>query len=213
LSIRPFWVIAAVAIVARTAAAQVGAPVPVITPAVESSAIHAGGIQRLAVRVALPRGNHVQSNKPRDPSLIPTELRLTPPDGIKLEEIVFPPSAELKVAGLPEMLAVFEENFDIGVQLAVGVDRAPGSVSVPARLRYQACNETMCFPPKTVSFEWTFSIVPPSAKSAKGNPELFNSIRFGHGERPEAGLPPTGGALPQPLPPLWPRPQGSTTSF
>ena len=47
---------------------------------------------RVALKVSLPEGLHTQSNKPRDPLLIPTELAIEAPAGIAAEEIVWPPS-------------------------------------------------------------------------------------------------------------------------
>jgi hypothetical protein len=40
--------------------------------------------------VRLPQGLHVQSNKPRDPDLIPTDLAVVPPKGATLVDVVYP---------------------------------------------------------------------------------------------------------------------------
>ncbi|HTL02388.1 MAG TPA: cytochrome c biogenesis protein CcdA [Vicinamibacterales bacterium] len=201
MKIRPLWVIALVAIAAGIAGAQPSPPVPTITPLVESSGVHPGETARLAVRVGLPKGVHVQSDKPRDPDLIATALTFTPPDGITISEVVFPASIDIKIANLPGLYAVFEENFDIGVQLAVAPGTPAGDVKIPAKLRYQACNETMCFNPKTGELEWTIRVVPASAKVVKSNADVFSAIRFGHGERPgtpAAGAPAISVATPVP---------------
>jgi thioredoxin:protein disulfide reductase len=182
LTIRPLLVIALVAVALRMAAAQGGPPVATLSPIVESAEVHAGGTLRAALRVSLPRSYHVQSNKPRDPLLIPTVLTITAPDGITVREVVFPPSKDLKQAGQAEALAVFEENFVIGIQLAVGSGQAPREVTVPARLRYQACDETMCYSPTTKELSWTFRIVPDRTKVTTANGDLFNAIRFGSGD-------------------------------
>ena len=60
-----------------------------------------------------------------------------------------PASIDIKIDGLPGLYAVFEENFDIGVQLTVAPGTPEGDIRIPAKLRYQACNEKQCFPPKT----------------------------------------------------------------
>jgi thioredoxin:protein disulfide reductase len=176
---------------AAIAAAQGGPPVPALSPIVERNGIHAGDTLRAALRVHLPPKFHVQSNEPRDPSLIATVLTMTPPDGITVSEIVFPPSRDLKQAGLTEPLAVFEENFDVGVQLAVAADRPVGDVTVPAQLRYQACDENLCYVPSTLKFSWTFRIVPPATKVSVADADAFRSIRFGQGERPGTPAPET----------------------
>src|SRR4030095_13679871 len=51
-----------------------------LTPLVESEA-RSGASVRAACLVALPAQLHVQSDAPRDPSLIPTVLTIDPPDG------------------------------------------------------------------------------------------------------------------------------------
>ena len=40
-----------------------------------------GGQVRAALKVSLPEGLHTQSNKPRDPTLIPTVLTIDPHRG------------------------------------------------------------------------------------------------------------------------------------
>jgi hypothetical protein len=45
-----------------------------LAPVVEHDRAHAGETIRLALLVKLPDGFHVQSNAPRDPTLIPTVL-------------------------------------------------------------------------------------------------------------------------------------------
>jgi thiol:disulfide interchange protein DsbD len=184
LSTRQLLALALIAIASAIAAAQAGPPAPTISPIVESSAVYPGGTLRGALRVSLPRTFHVQSNQPRDPSLIPTVLTITPPDGVTVSEVVFPPSTDLKQAGQAQALAVFEESFDIGIQLKVAPDKPTGDITVPARLRYQACDESLCYIPSTLQFNWTFRVVPAGAKVVKTNADVFSRIRFGHGEQP-----------------------------
>jgi len=48
------------------------APRRPVTPLVERAAVPPGGPARLALKVSLPESLHTQSNKPLDPTLIPT---------------------------------------------------------------------------------------------------------------------------------------------
>src|SRR5690348_14708855 len=79
--------------------AQIVRPKADIAPVVERSSIPGGSPVRVALQVSLPEGLHVQSNQPRDASLIPTELTVTPPPGVSVVEIVYPPSTDLKQVG------------------------------------------------------------------------------------------------------------------
>src|SRR5690606_35175645 len=109
-----------------------------VTPLVERTAVQPGSTVRLALEVALPDGLHVQSNRPRDPSLIPTTLTIDPAPGLSDIRIAFPPPADFLLQGLDEPLAVFESTFLIGVEATVADGQSPGELVVPARLRYQA---------------------------------------------------------------------------
>ena len=129
-----------------------------VAPVLEADGVHAGDVIRGALTVSLPPGFHVQSNKPRDPSLIATELTIDAPDGVSVKEVVFPTPGNLKLQGADQPLAVFAERFAIGVQFALAPGISQGPIKVPARLRYQACNDKACFPPKTVEISVPYSV-------------------------------------------------------
>src|SRR5688572_27978543 len=90
-----------------------------ITPLSESAAVHAGTVARVALQVRLPEGFHVQSNQPRDPTLIPTVLCVDPPENVRAVEVVFPSSTDFQQKGSTQPLAVFEREFAIGVRLMI----------------------------------------------------------------------------------------------
>jgi DsbC/DsbD-like thiol-disulfide interchange protein len=137
---------------------------------------------RLALKVSLPEGLHTQSNKPLDPTLIPTVLTIDAQAGVTVDEIVYPPAIELKQQGLEQALAVFEHEFVLGVQLTLGAGVAAGDLALPARLRYQACNDMMCFPPATAAFAWAIRVVPAGTGVGSAADPVFAAIAFGRGE-------------------------------
>ena len=162
-----------------------------LSPIVESDGARAGSDVRLALQVTLPEGFHVQSNQPRDPLLIPTELALDTPAGVTVAEVVFPATIDVKLAGTDQPLAVFERTFAIGVRLTVASTVSPADIRIPARLRYQACNDTTCFAPTTVPTEWTLHVVAANAPVAAAHTDVFGAIAFGKGTAPGK---PVGGA-------------------
>src|SRR5262249_2323216 len=130
-----------------------------LTPLLDTKGVHAGDTVRAALAVKLPEGFHVQSDKPRDPSLIATELTVDAPDGVSVKEVVFPTPIDLKQEGADQPLAVFERDFVVGVQLAIAPTVSTGAVKVPVRLHYQACNATTCYAPANATTEWTLDVV------------------------------------------------------
>jgi thiol:disulfide interchange protein DsbD len=171
------------------ASAQLRRPKADVTPIVESDGAHAGGPVRVALQVSVPEGLHTQSNKPRDPTLIPTELSIDAPTGVTVDEVVWPPSTDLKQAGQDQPLAVFEREFAIGVRLSLASSVSAAELSIPAHLRYQACDASLCYPPATVDTQWTVRVVPAGAAIAQQHGDVFGKIAFGQGERPGGAAP------------------------
>lgn len=148
------------AAVAAFAAAQARPPKPDVaaTPAALSAA--AGTIAKATLTVKLPDDIHVQSDKPRDPLLIATALTIKPPDGITIDHIAYPKPTDLAQPGRNEPLAVFSGTFTIDAFLKIGAEAKTGDATVPGQLRYQACNETVCFPPARADVQWTLRVTP-----------------------------------------------------
>lgn len=153
-------------------------------PVAATDGVISGSAAFVAVRVTLPEGFHVNSNKPRDPALIPIVLTVDPPESISVAEIVYPMPTDLVQQGVPEPLAVYEREFAIGVRLEVPPGTPSGNVVVPARLRYQACDDKVCYIPATAATSWTLRVLPPGARPIAQNEEIFADIPFGTGEAP-----------------------------
>ena len=141
-----------------SASAQFYQPTAELTPTIEQRAIRPGQTVILVLRVELPENIHLQSDKPRDPYVIPTLLTFTLPEGVTVEEITYPESTDFLLAGQEEPLAVFEHEFTIEVRLALDADFSPGEVVVPGSFLYQACDNRICFPPKTAAVEWRMDV-------------------------------------------------------
>ena len=159
---------------ANPAAAQ--PPDVTIGPVIETVGVHPGTTARVALEVKLDPGYHVNSNSPLDDLLIPTVLTLDPPDGITLEGVAFPEAILLEQVGVEEPLAVFEEEFLVGALLTVGGSLAPGSYAVPGTLRYQACNDRMCFNPTNAQIQFDLTVTPATQALSIVRPDLFAGL-------------------------------------
>ena len=140
--------------------AQAVRPRAEVTPVVETASVHPGDSVRLSLKVRLPAHVHVQAHEPRDPSLIPTVLTVEAPPGITVEAITYPAPTELTQTGRRDTLAVLGPEFAIDVRVVVRGTAAVGDLAVPAVLRYQACNDRVCFPPARATATWTLHVQP-----------------------------------------------------
>ena len=156
--VRLFFLVAAFSLSAISASAQFRQPTAELTPTIEQQVIRAGQNVTLVLSVELPDDIHVQSDQPRDPYVIPTLLSFTLPEGLTVEEITYPESTDFLLEDWDEPLAVFDHEFTIEVQLALDADLSPGEVVVPGSFLYQACDDRICFPPKTAGVEWRMDV-------------------------------------------------------
>lgn len=155
-----------------------GRPKAEVTPLVDADGVHAGSTVRVALQVALPEGLHVQSDKPRDPMLIPTVLTIEPPTGVTVSEVAYPESSDFVQAGQKDPLAVFAQRFVIGAKLTVDGTVAAGDLIVPARVRYQACDASTCFAPTREETRWALVVVPASTPVSARFREVFDKLGF-----------------------------------
>jgi thioredoxin:protein disulfide reductase len=128
--------------------------------------VRAGTTVKAVVQVKVAPGFHIQSDRPRDPSLLPLTLTIDAPPGIAVEGMVFPPAKDFTLKGTDQPLAVFEGAFPIEVRFAIARQHPGGAVTVPARLRYQACDDTTCFRPMTIPVNWTLTIAGSAGRGA-----------------------------------------------
>ena len=147
-----------------------------INPVAATDAVHPGTIAHVALAVTLDPGFHVNSNAPLDEFLIPTVLTLDPPAGISLEALAFPEAILLEQLGAEQPLAVFEEEFLIGAALTLDDTLPPGSYAVPGTLRYQACNDRMCFTPTNVQIQFDLTVAPATQALTTVRPDLFGGL-------------------------------------
>ena len=104
----------------------------------------------------VPVGYHVNSNTPKSEFLIPTALKMDLPTDIILGKIEYPAGADMSFPFSPdEKLSVYSGDFTIAVAVHPLHSVVPGKYVMRGVLRYQACDNAACYPPKNlpVSFE------------------------------------------------------------
>ena len=159
--LRRVWPLVAMLLAAvGPAMAQGARPRATLVASTPEVTLAAGSTTTVSLRVELPAGVHVQAHKPKDPLLIPTVLTIDTPEGVTVTSVAYPSPAELRQSGRTEALLVLGPVFDISVTLAAAADISTGMRNIPAVLRYQACNDAVCFPPARAAATWTLTVLP-----------------------------------------------------
>jgi hypothetical protein len=117
--------------------------------------IRQGIVRKLVVRCELGEGMHIYG-EPVPEGMIPTTVTVSAPPGLVVGDPVYPATETLRLESVDMELPVWSGTVDIVVPFyAVGelasetrpLDR--DRVEIEVGVRYQACDDAVCFPPKT----------------------------------------------------------------
>jgi DsbC/DsbD-like thiol-disulfide interchange protein len=114
-----------------------------------------GETAKQVLRAVILPGFHVNSDKPRDEFLIP--LKLTWNAGpLEAKSISYPKPEEMDLNG--QKMVVYTGTIPIETEFLTAKDAAKGATTVTGKLRYQACNNQMCFRPSTLDVHFAVVI-------------------------------------------------------
>jgi hypothetical protein len=119
-----------------------------VTPP-EQITVKRGATATVKVAASLSDGFHLNSHTPAEDFLIPLTLKWTP-GPVVAGEVAYPKPQMVKVPFQEKPLSVLTGKFELSTQFKVPADAPVGPTTVTGKLRYQACNDKSCFPPKTL---------------------------------------------------------------
>ncbi len=145
------------ALTALAAQAQLVSPVPRSESIVKAEAVQylfpeqvsvaAGKPSPVTLRFRVAQGLHINSHAPKDSFLIPTTFSIPDGEGVKLDTATYPPGTIISLAFDPKTkLSVYTGEFAIQVRIVA----IQGNHLMQGKLRYQACDNNQCMPPKTI---------------------------------------------------------------
>jgi DsbC/DsbD-like thiol-disulfide interchange protein len=168
--------LASVLLGASAASAQMPNPSSVVRPSTFVSLDPApqGGSFQAAVVVEIAKGFHMNSHKPSEDYLIPTTITADVPPGLRLVETDYPSGAEKKFAFSPDKpLNVYTDKVTLRLHFAVQSNAPVGAMSIPATLRYQACNDTTCLAPVKVPIVFRVDVAAEGTPGGRQHPDIF----------------------------------------
>lgn len=142
------WISLLAAVFASAAAAQSQQILTVQDPG--KITVPREGEVRVVLKAAIRPGYHANSDKPTEDYLIPLRLSWDPQAPLQVIEVVYPKPKLEKFEFTEKPISVLDGEFEIVTRFRRAPNAMPGPAFLSGRLRYQACNDRMCFPPKTV---------------------------------------------------------------
>jgi hypothetical protein len=151
---------------ASAALAQGSSPMISVAP-IDTVVVTRGSKAPLDIALRVNKGFHVNSHQPNDELLLPTVVHLNPPEGLVIMNIAYPEAQDLVLpfAG-KDKLSVYSGDFEVTAEVRVPKSAAVGTQRVHGEVRYQACDNRQCFPPKTAPLEFDVRVVRPATKKS-----------------------------------------------
>jgi len=147
---------------------NVAAPHLQLTLAQSDRSVIPGGRVSLIAEIELPPDVHVYS--PGVQGYKPIQLTLQRLPGVELQPVVYPNSEVLYLEAIREHVPVFEGKFRITQDLTVTPSKASDAIRsllskertifITGDLKYQACDQTVCYPPTAVPVKWQLQVLP-----------------------------------------------------
>ena len=104
-------------------------------------------------------GYHINSSQPTMPELIPTSLGFTPPLDMVIARVQYPAGQLVSFPFDPtQKLSVYSGDVIIKAVLIPQKNASAGVYTVHGELKYQACDNNSCYPPKKLPIEFTVKV-------------------------------------------------------
>ena len=111
------------------------------------------------IPVTVKSGYHVNSNPASEEGLIPLTLTWTATGALEAGKVEYPKGTLEKYEfseGKP--ISVYTGSFDVVANFKVKGDAPAGPGVVAGKLKYQACSNKACYPPKTIDVTVSYSV-------------------------------------------------------
>jgi cytochrome c biogenesis DsbD-like protein len=118
-----------------------------------NSSVAPGKQVTLTLDVELMPNMHVYA--PGVEGYIPIDWKMQDSGAVEVQAPVFPRAEKLYLKAIDETVPAYRDHFRLlrDITIAAG---APGRFTIDGSLRYQACDDRVCYIPQTLALHWTF---------------------------------------------------------
>ena len=141
------------------ASAQTTAETTHLRVSASASPGHVRPGQRIALTLDIELKPSMHVYAPSVEGYIPIQWSMADNAAIVAKAVVSPKPQMLHLEAIDETLPVYSGRFRLmrDVNIAAG-SKLKGEVTIEGTLRYQACDDRMCYVPKTVPLKWTVQV-------------------------------------------------------
>lgn len=130
-----------------------------------------------AVVLDIPSGFHVNANRVLNKFSVPTSVKIETPSGARASAVTFPRAKVQKLGFSKEPLALYEGRAIMRFNVTFPANFQTGVTELKAKVRYQACNNEVCYPPTTREITMPIAVVGPTEAVRPINRQIFGGRR------------------------------------
>ncbi len=150
---------------------------------ISRSAVRPGEEFMVALQVRIKKGWHINANTVDNEFLIPTSFSFAEPEGLRVVEFYYPEPKRGRFEYSESDSSYYENEVLFGVRLQTERSLPLGKTEMSGKLKYQACDDRSCRPPRTVPLKVIINVVPDGEETQATHPEIFSRIESGQKER------------------------------
>jgi DsbC/DsbD-like thiol-disulfide interchange protein len=129
-----------------------------ISGSVKGGSVTRGTLAKAVVTMSIPGGLHVNSNRPSSEYSIPTTVRISG-SGIKVGSVSYPHGSNRKFEFSENAINVYEGTVRFPFSITVPESFKGNSIRLRAVVKYQACTNEVCYPPKSKEITFTARVL------------------------------------------------------
>jgi len=137
-----------------------------------------GGTVRIALELDIRSPWHVNAHKLDDEYLVPTTVAFTPPEGVKITRVIYPAGHRKKLEISDSEMNLYDGTVWIGAVVSVAPEVKLGSLTIPANVTYQACDNHKCLMPTSKKVYVALTVSKKHEAVDVTHDEIFSKIAF-----------------------------------
>ena len=132
-----------------------------------------GSSAQVAILLTIEEGWHINAHTPTYDYLIGTSVELQTIEGVIIADIRYPEGTLQQFGFADDLLRVYDETVPIFLTLKLSDKIKPGTHTLPATVKIQACNDQVCLAPSSLSVDVLLIVAAAGESVQKKNESLF----------------------------------------
>ena len=136
-----------------------------------------GRALQAAIVLDIPQGFHVNANRVTSKFSVPTVVKVEAPKGVRVGPVSYPRGKMQRLSFSNETLALYEGRPVMRFTVSVPAGYKDGLMELRAQVRYQSCNNEVCYPPTSREVKLGIAVVGPTERVRRINQQFFGGRR------------------------------------